>query len=389
MKDIISIEKAESMYDNLSSLLFIVISERLIIETECYVEESDIEELYRKVINYLKGNKTECYIEIGRKVEEYTPVFSMNIHKEVFITKDSEIDIEFDNVTSKLNEDHFYIKTNVEMLEIFIENLKDVIGKDNGQKSILKGFSIEPDEKEKEYTYEDFEEDVRMGHEIEIEYKSEVVNYFISMENATNLPILMDCIENTKRVFKDYDELLSSKVFDERTFKEAWEDIFISCVLQEKIQNQIIFSLVGIVILLKVGIWGYNIYDNNTNYKGIIDKEEYKLDTDIEGIKDGVPFAVKRTKEYREGLELNYVKVEFENEEQLQDKKGVIMYVFYEEGVKSDLDASANLYLDMSRNSIKSFNYSMIHLKNYQVENLIYKLINGKLYYYQMTIYQI
>lgn len=41
------------------------------------------------------------------------------------------------------------------------------------------------------------------------------------------------------------------------------------------------------------------------------------------------------------------------------------MYVFYEEGVKSDLDASANLYLDMSRNSIKSFNYSMIHLKNY------------------------
>lgn len=231
MKDIISIEKAESMYDNLSSLLFIVISERLIIETECYVEESDIEELYRKVINYLKGNKTECYIEIGRKVEEYTPVFSMNIHKEVFITKDSEIDIEFDNVTSKLNEDHFYIKTNVEMLEIFIENLKDVIGKDNGQKSILKGFSIEPDEKEKEYTYEDFEEDVRMGHEIEIEYKSEVVNYFISMENATNLPILMDCIENTKRVFKDYDELLSSKVFDERTFKEAWEDIFISCVL--------------------------------------------------------------------------------------------------------------------------------------------------------------
>lgn len=121
---------------------------------------------------------------------------------------------------------------------------------------------------------------------------------------------------------------------------------------------KIVFGLVGTLVLcgiIRIGIWGYDIYDTKNNYKGIVDEKSYEIDANISNIKEGVPFAIKRAKEWREGLELEYIRVVFNTKEEMESKKGTIVYKFYESNVKSGLDSSAEVYLDMNNNCITRF----------------------------------
>ena len=122
--------------------------------------------------------------------------------------------------------------------------------------------------------------------------------------------------------------------------------------------GKIVFGLVGTLVLcgiIRIGIWGYDIYDTKNNYKGIVDEKSYEIDANISNIKEGVPFAIKRAKEWREGLELEYIRVVFNTKEEMESKKGTIVYKFYESNVKYGLDASAEVYLDMNNNCITRF----------------------------------
>lgn len=63
--------------------------------------------------------------------------------------------------------------------------------------------------------------------------------------------------------------------------------------------GKIVFGLVGTLVLcgiIRIGIWGYDIYDTKNNYKGIVDEKSYEIDANISNIKEGVPFAIKRAK---------------------------------------------------------------------------------------------
>lgn len=124
--------------------------------------------------------------------------------------------------------------------------------------------------------------------------------------------------------------------------------------MREKI-GKVILALIGLLVfwgLIRIVIWGY---DTKNNYKGIVDEKSYEIDANISNIKEGVPFAIKRAKEWREGLELEYIRVVFNTKEEMESKKGTIVYKFYESNVKSGLDASAEVYLDMNNNCITRF----------------------------------
>lgn len=68
--------------------------------------------------------------------------------------------------------------------------------------------------------------------------------------------------------------------------------------MREKI-GKVILALIGLLVfwgLIRIVIWGYDIYDTKNNYKGIVDEKSYEIDANISNIKEGVPFAIKRAK---------------------------------------------------------------------------------------------
>jgi hypothetical protein len=93
----------------------------------------------------------------------------------------------------------------------------------------------------------------------------------------------------------------------------------------------------------------------NSNLEGITDTTERKLDEPIVKIIDGIPFAQKRAEEWRENLKLNYINAVFVGKESINNRKGQIIYYFYEENVKKNLDSSAEVYIDMNKNSLTKF----------------------------------
>lgn len=94
----------------------------------------------------------------------------------------------------------------------------------------------------------------------------------------------------------------------------------------------------------------------NTRLKGVSDSVERKIENPIETIKMGIPIAIQRAQEWRNNLNLNYINVSFVGIESIKSRKGKIVYFFYEENVKKNLDASAEVEIDMVKNSIVKFN---------------------------------
>lgn len=97
----------------------------------------------------------------------------------------------------------------------------------------------------------------------------------------------------------------------------------------------------------------------NKEYEnGESDKKEYHIGKSVLTIKCGIPYAIDRAKKWRTGLYLDYIKVAFNGVEELEKRKGEIMYSFYEDDAKENFDANAYVLLDMKKNSIVSFESS-------------------------------
>ncbi|MBE6052269.1 MAG: hypothetical protein E7214_16940 [Clostridium sp.] len=163
----------------------------------CYVTKSDIDKINKDIFKFTNSNKSNCYIVLGEDTGDYSAFFSMKISKNTTKTdNDTEIDIEFNNLGSlECNDYHFYVKTKLEMLQQFFKKIKEIIYEEgtSEEEAVLKAFSIIPDKQEEEYTYEEFDYDVTLGREVEIQYKSDEINYFISIDNKTNCPSLYNC----------------------------------------------------------------------------------------------------------------------------------------------------------------------------------------------------
>lgn len=119
------------------------------------------------------------------------------------------------------------------------------------------------------------------------------------------------------------------------------------------------FNLKFIIIaLLATIIFGTFVSCKKEIEAGESDKKVYHLEHQISSIKDGISYATDRAKQWRPGLYLDYIKVTLNGVDEILNKKGEILYRFYEERAKDDLDADAYVLLDMKKNSIISFDSS-------------------------------
>lgn len=116
------------------------------------------------------------------------------------------------------------------------------------------------------------------------------------------------------------------------------------------------YILIVSVIFLTVLLVGSIINRKTTYYEdGITDNSVQKIETNINSIRDGLPYAIKRVNEWRSDLYLDYISVAFNDEKQISDKKGIVSYNFYGKNVKDGLDASVEVKIDMNSNSIIQF----------------------------------
>lgn len=77
------------------------------------------------------------------------------------------------------------------------------------------------------YSYNDFVEDLKLGSEIEFTYKN--IAYFVFYDERGTILIKVD--DSTKKVFKNTDEFLASKIFDSEKISEVWDNISVDTVL--------------------------------------------------------------------------------------------------------------------------------------------------------------
>lgn len=72
-----------------------------------------------------------------------------------------------------------------------------------------------------EYLYNDFVKDLKLGSEIEFTYSD--IRYFVFYDDRGT--ILLKVNDNTKLIFENTDDFLSSGLFDTKTIFEIWDDI--------------------------------------------------------------------------------------------------------------------------------------------------------------------
>lgn len=91
--------------------------------------------------------------------------------------------------------------------------------------------------------------------------------------------------------------------------------------------NKYKFAILISVIIMLTGC------DSELTPKGYSDYTEISLEKTIDSIKAGIPFATERVGEWRDTMHLNFINVGFVGKEQIENRKGTINYLFYEENV--------------------------------------------------------
>lgn len=76
------------------------------------------------------------------------------------------------------------------------------------------------------YSYNEFVEYVKIGHEIEFTYKG--IIYF-ETHNGREV-ILLKTDDNIKQIFRNQDEFLSKVRIDSKRIEEIWNDIIIESI---------------------------------------------------------------------------------------------------------------------------------------------------------------
>ncbi len=104
----------------------------------CYVQDTALVEISKKIQNYIDNYNESCYLEFGHKEGNYTPAFSMNIlpadetgHMKV------EVDIEIADNDTRIHRCCFYVKSELGLIERLGISLKGLVDAVEGEKVYL------------------------------------------------------------------------------------------------------------------------------------------------------------------------------------------------------------------------------------------------------------
>src|SRR5699024_6095875 len=102
----------------------------------CYIQKKDLQMIGDTVVNYVKQNDKDCYVEFGNKKGDHTPAFSLkflqangNGHVKI------EVDIESDDNDTRLHRSSYYVESELGLVERLVEELIQ-LSKDNSTKEV-------------------------------------------------------------------------------------------------------------------------------------------------------------------------------------------------------------------------------------------------------------
>lgn len=113
--------------DNLIELKISANSEFVSAHQNCYIEDKKLKELSEKICNFVEDYNENCYLEFGKKEENYSPAFSMNIlPADMLGHVKIEVDIEIEDNDTRAHRCCFYVKSELGLVEQLGKALKEL-----------------------------------------------------------------------------------------------------------------------------------------------------------------------------------------------------------------------------------------------------------------------
>ncbi len=113
---------------NLIELKISINSEFVSAYQNCYIEDTMLKEISNKISNYVNNYNMPCYLEFGKKEDNYTPAFSMYMlpadasgHIKI------EVDIEILDNDTRSHRCCFFVKSELGLIENLGISLNDII----------------------------------------------------------------------------------------------------------------------------------------------------------------------------------------------------------------------------------------------------------------------